>query len=989
MKQRSHDRGITALFILLLGAAIVLGLTNSGAHAYYGNNACLGGDMPKGIKLTQWNLRSICPTGHNTTLDQLRHIVRDPWKECHVLCITETWLNETYQDKDLLIKSFHPPQRRDRVGKSGGGVAIYILDGYDFVRRGDLESDSFEAVWIEVKPTNSKPLLICAVYRPPDSPIDQWLSGLEDQIESAYTTDSHILIMGDFNVDMVAENCDKDKLCLSMSQFNMTQIVDQPTRCTAQSQTLIDHIWTTSPNTTKQCKVPHIGLSDHYPTCVTLNRKENKHQHISIKYRSFKNFDCEKFQEDLNCYPWSIMDMFDDVNDALDTFQRAFMEIVDKHAPEKEKRVKRQWQPGWMNDEILESMRNRDYHKKKNNTDLYKIWRNKCVNQIRKAKSDYYADLVKAGQGDTRKLWSYMKELNPKTPSSLPTSLQSGAADNLSIANELNVFFTDIVKKYIPQDRIEYDPKTLLDLITNTQHDQRLFEVPPLTVAETQKLLKSLPTDKATGLDGIPSKVLSCAANQIAPAICKIINLSLETGVFPDKWKHAKVTPIHKGGVLSDTNNYRPISVLCGLSKIAERHIHNHLYNHMKPHLHKAQSGFRSNYSCETALSRIIDMWTKNMDSQMLNGIILLDLRKAFDLIDHEILITKLGKYNIGLKTLHLLRSYLSERKQQVLFKQTLSDVQQVKSGIPQGSIIGPLLFISYMNDLPLTLNASSYIDMYADDATITHATKTIAELNVALTNDLSAVTAWCKNNRMAINSTKTKAMLITSAQKRRGLSDILSIALNEEPLEVVDKENLLGVKIDNDLTWKDQVDSVCRKVARNIALLRRIKTHLDIPMRRMFYMAYIQPHTDYCLTIWGMSHHIDRVQKLQNMALRVISDEPRHTRSLTLYKKFRVMKISDRIDYKMVALTYKAVNGIAPDYMTDMFKPVRDTHTRSTRAAAAGDLAVPVARLKLRRNALAHRGAKLFNQCNNDVRTAGSIECFKKRYFNEYFDNL
>jgi len=945
--------------------------------------------MQKGIKLVQWNLRSICPTSNNTKLDELRYILQNPWDKCHVLCITETWLNDSYQNKDIAISGYHPPERCDRSNKSGGGVAIYVIDGYDFRRCDDLETPNIESVWIEIKPTNSKPLLVCTVYRPPDAAVEQWLTDFETQVETAYASQAHILVMGDLNINMQIHSNERDKLSSSMGAYAMSQMIEQPTRCTANIETLIDHVWTTEPETIRECRVQQVGLSDHYPTCVVVNGKTNKNQHISINYRSFKNFDMESFNKDIDECPWSVIDVFDNVNDVLSTWHSMLMDILNKHAPMKEKRVKRKWQPGWMTDEIIECMKTRDYHKKKNEDQLYRTWRNKCVNLIRSAKQTYYAQLVENCHGDTRKLWGYMKELSPAPASNLPTKLENGDSDPTSIANQLNDFFIDVVNKFIPTERRAYDSSLLDRFAEQNNAGGSLFEIPKLTVTETEKMLQDISENKSTGIDGIPPKILKKAAKSLAPSICKIINLAIESGTFPDQWKSAKVTPIHKGGSTTDTSNFRPVSVLCAISKIVERHIHDKLYAHTKKFLHQAQSGFRKNYSCETALSRIIDIWTANMDAQLMNGVVLLDLRKAFDLIDHTILLEKLQKYDVGPRTLSLLESYLCERQQQVHFKGALSDVRQVRSGVPQGSIVGPLLFILYMNDLPLVINRETNIDMYADDATITFAAKALSDIECKLNDDLNSINNWCINNRMAINTKKTKAMLITTAQRRKGLTSEPSITLNGDKLEHVTHERLLGVVVDQDLLWKEQVDAVCLKLSRNISLLRRIKPYLDETLRRMFYMAYIQPHTDYCLTVWGMSHHVSRVRKLQNIALRVIADEPPRTSSLPLFKRLRVMPIGERVKYKMTAITYKALHEVAPDYICDMFSYVSDTHTRTTRASTNGDLSLPNAKLKLRRNALSYQGAKLYNDCDTNIRNAGTIKTFKQRYYKQCFLNM
>ena len=965
--------------------------SNHGAHSYYGNAAELCGGMSRGLKVVQWNLRSICPTGNNTKLDELRLILRDPWKQCHVLGDTESWLNETYDNKDVAIDGYHPPQRCDRVGKSGGGVAVYVIDGFDFMRRTDIETPDIESVWIEMKPRNSKPILICTVYRPPDSNLDQWLEGLEVQINSAYTGSAHIVVMGDINVNYLSDSAEKDKLCACMRQYEMRQIVKDATRCTTHKQSLIDHVWISSTNYTPEIKVPVIGTSDHSPTCLVMSSKGfNVNQHTSIRYRSFKNFDENKFKSDTGEVPWGVLEMFDDPNDFLGVWNDLFLNVLDSHAPMREKRVKRQWQPGWLTDDIVESMRTREYHKAKKNDELYKHWRNKVVSQIRQSKIEYYESLVRANAGNTHKIWSYMKELAPRATSVLPSRLQDGGDSKFDVANDFNNFFTEIVTKYIPTDNNNFDTTCVEECATRGGSDAAdTFEIPHITISQTVEILSSLDINKATGVDGIPSRVLKLASAQIAPSICKLINLCLDQGVFPSQWKQAKVSPIHKGGQIDDPGNFRPVSILCTLSKIFERHIHNCLYEHLQPYLYHGQSGFRQNHSCETALSRMVDLWTKNIDAGNINGVILLDLRKAFDLINHRILLTKLQKYKVGEMSIKLLDSYLSDRTQFVAFKGANSDPLYVRSGVPQGSIVGPLLFLAYMNDLPVCLSDGSSLDMFADDSTLTAAAKSVPQIEASLNCDLEAVNMWCLNNKMAINSVKTKAMLLTTSQRRSNMQTNINVSLSGDKLEVVDKAKLLGVIVDHNLTWKSQIDNVCLKMTKHIALLRRIKPFLSQEMRKTYYMAYIQSSTDYCLTIWGHCSDIHRVRKLQNLALRIIADEPRRTSSLPLFRRYRVMPITDRLTYRINSLVFKSMNGMAPDYLSDMFTLVSASHGRRTRASTNGDLAVPRHKLNLRKNTLAIRGPQLFNDCDNSIKMSGSMQTFKYAYYKNYFSHL
>ena len=448
-------------------------------------------------------------------------------------------------------------------------------------------------------------------------------------------------------------------------------------------------------------------------------------------------------------------------------------------------------------------------------------------------------------------------------------------------------------------------------------------------------------------------------------------------------WKQARVSAVHKKGDVNDMENYRPISVLPITSKIIERHVHKHLYLHMHPMLHVSQSGFREGHSCETALINMLDQWTKSIDDGDLNAVIMLDLKKAFELINHELLLEKLLAYNVSELSSTWFKSYLQNRYQVVSLQNGLSDKLSVPSGVPQGSIIGPLLFIIFVNDLPLHLSASNIVDMYADDTTITTTGKCLDDVKGNVDTLVNEAESWCKGNCMALNMEKTKGMLITTRQKRRRLSKD-EITTFSQRISLTDKHKVLGVIVDQDLTWNEHVQYVARRVSSYVALLRRIKQFLPIRVRRIFFMAYIQSCYDFCLSVWGASCHITRIEKLQKLAIRVVLDRPKRESSKPLFKEMHIMPMSTRVDFKQTLLVYKALNQLAPTYLQRMF--LRKEQEKKTRSVTQGDLCIPKVRTKLRKMTLVVRGAELYNSCNRCVREADSVLKFKRNYICDFF---
>ena len=541
----------------------------------------------------------------------------------------------------------------------------------------------------------------------------------------------------------------------------------------------------------------------------------------------------------------------------------------------------------------------------------------------------------------------------------------------------------------------------LKDFIESRISEDIHFEIPPVSEEFILKQLSSLDDSKAVGLDGISPKLLRMGAPALAAPLTRLLNLSISTGIFPEEWKTAKVVPIHKKGSLQDTGNFRPVSILSTLSKLLERHVHIAFYDFLKHFnlLHIAQSGFRNLFSCESALLNIVNKWTKAIDDDYMNGVILLDLRKAFDLIDHDILISKLRIYKCSERTIQWFSSYLKGRTQCTIFKGKTSEKLPIKTGVPQGSILGPLFFILFINDLPMALQDSE-ADMYADDSTITAQAKTVPKIEQSLNKDANIITQWCSENKMAAHATKTKVMLITTWQKRASLPENerkLNVIMNGEQLENVESERLLGVTVNNNLSWEKHIDNIVSKVNSKLALLRSIKGCLPLVARKMFSNAHILPYMDYCSTVWGSSPHVSNLLLAQKRAARTILDikgksmmEPEN-RTHILFSRLQWMSIQDRIDYRKATIVYKSLNNLAPQYMCDMFQYAPRAQNTRLCVKACNDkaLQVPPGKHKvIFENSFSYSSVKLWNSLKPELRNCSSLNSFKENYLRNYFNS-
>ena len=388
-------------------------------------------------------------------------------------------------------------------------------------------------------------------------------------------------------------------------------------------------------------------------------------------------------------------------------------------------------------------------------------------------------------------------------------------------------------------------------------------------------LLSKLCKSKATGLDNISAKLLRECPDLIAESLTYIFNQSLLTGIFPDEWKSARVTPLYKNsGKRNDPTNYRPISVIPVVAKVFERVVYHQLYYYLTKNciLSRYQSGFRSLHSTVTALLEATDSWAMNIDRGFVNAVVFLDLKKAFDTVDHNILLTKLQYYGIRGSCHNWFTSYLSNRTQTCPMNSFMSSPKLVKCGVPQGTILGPLLFLLYINDLPNCLYFSQP-RMYADDTSLTFASVDLKHIDDCLNYDLNRVYIWLSANKLTLNLTKTEFMLVASRQKLSTFSEIPSFSINDHPVKQVSSVKSLGVHIDQNMSWECHIQNICKKIASALGAIRRIRHLIPFNILINVYDSLVQPHFNYCSVVWGNcgSGLSEKLQKLQNRAARIL----------------------------------------------------------------------------------------------------------------------
>ena len=453
-----------------------------------------------------------------------------------------------------------------------------------------------------------------------------------------------------------------------------------------------------------------------------------------IEARTMRNFNSENFLNDLNQQPWAeVCHNAADPNKMWQIWKSLLMETIDKHAPIRIKRVGKKNSP-WVTGELRRLLFERDslWHQ-------YKQFRNRANNETKRAKRLYFTNNLELHKHDMKKTWKLINDLNSRHCRTSSYIKEIKIDDQIvnspnQMAETFNTYFSNVgsnLSDEIPSS-VDSNPEDYLDPTDGT------FSLQFPSVNTVTRLLKTIDEKKSAGLDNIPNKLLKIAAEVVAPSLTKIFIQSIITETFPEEWKEARVSPLYKNGAKNDPSNYRPISVVPTVSKIYEKIIYDQLYDYLNTYnlLTHCQSGFRSFHSTLTALLEATNDWSVNIDNGMLNGVVFIDLKKAFDTIDHEILLLKLSNYGVDSTSLKLFESYLTNRSQKCKVNGELSNSSPLTCGIPQGSSLGPLLFLIYINDLPNCLDMAQP-RMFADDTSVSYASDSLDEIQNVINSEL------------------------------------------------------------------------------------------------------------------------------------------------------------------------------------------------------------------------------------------------------------
>lgn len=946
-----------------------------------------------GLKLFHLNIRSLRNTAH---LLQLREFALS--NGIDVLTISETWLNSTVSNSEININDYKL-QRLDRLHKKGGGVCAYIRKEIKAVvlkEITEISETNFHQLWIKLQYKKSKSVLICVSYRPPDCPSTCFENSFKANYIQALTLGKPIVVLGDLNCDMLKDGVDQKKLVDVCTELNLSQVIISPTRITRNSQSLIDVILVSSPTLVLTSGVLNIPISDHLPIYAVLNLKSSKPKPSYIKVRSYKNYQPSAFIADLTANSERLLasSQDKDVNAKLSIFNDVFYTTLNIHAPIKSIKVRSRPCP-YVTKEIKELMKLRNrlhrcFLQTRNVYDWnnYKQARKTVKTTLLNAERKHVSDEISKNKNNPSSLWKTINRCLPLKE----IDRQVYSKDPKVVATEFNEFFSKVGSRAAEASarlKIENNIEPLRTFPITSPHCE-LFNFTPVSRAVVRRIISSMPSNKSPGPDKVSMRVIKDCLSVILDPLTDIINCSLTTSTFPDEWKLAEVIPLIKEGDHELAENNRPLSLLNVISKVCEKVALEQFgsYLNISGCLSPHQSGNKKHHSTESLNVLVTDAMLEAMDEKKLTALVLLDLSKAFDSINHSFLLHKLTCVGASPAALKWFSSYLSGRHQVVRIGSAVSTPLPITHGVPQGAILSPLLFCIYLNDLPLT-NQVCNLDSYVDDTKV-YLSFPINNVNQAIKNleeDLYKVAMWFCENQLLINPDKTKFLLVGTRQLMQSLPTKITLNFLGKILEPVTSVRDLGVIIDSHLTYDAHISMVVSSCMAKLCQINRVRNSFDNSTLSLIISALVFSKLFYCSTVWCNTSdtNIKKLQKVQNFAARIVTRTRKFDHITPVLHQLKWLPIQQQLLYRDALMTYKSVYGLAPTYLCTKLSKRMETHDRFTRNRDS--LNIPLYRSASGQRSFKYRAAKLWNDMDQLLKEIPNYFTFK-RMLKRSFEN-
>ena len=729
-------------------------------------------------------------------------------------------------------------------------------------------------------------------------------------------------------------------------------------------------------------------ISDHMPNFMIMKHTKFPKNSLNRKVRSFKKFIVNNYQEDVASIDISPV-LNRDVDDIYKYYHDQLLAVINKHAPYITlTKMQIDWsKKPWIGKRIQSLIKQKEHLYSKYLSKKSKFWYNRyrsLCDMVKKctaeSKKKYFAWYFKTNINNSKKIWKGINEIihNKHARSSEAIFLDDDGqiiTDQKKVANRFNKFYTTIADKLVT--KLGKPTTKFQDYLRNpNEHSIFLNETEP---GEISILLSKLDVTKSGDIYGITPRLIKDAGPAMVSNLCIIFNKCLTSGTFPQLLKPAKVIPIYKADSRMLASNYRPISLLPIIGKLFEKIIFKRISSFVTKYniLFRRQYGFQNAKSTEHAVLDIQENILNSLENHRIPCCIFLDFAKAFDTVNHSILLSKLNHYGIRGQAFKLIESYLTDREQCVQLNESTSSMETIKHGVPQGSILGPLLFLLYINDIS---NCSKVLNFYlfADDTTIFFSHKNFAILEETINTELAHVSEWLIANKLSLNVGKSNALVF---RHTRGTLPPLNIKINGLPIDEKEYAKYLGILIDNKLNFQKHIQHVNSKLSKGNAILSMVRYYLPKDVLINTYHAFIQPHIDYGLNIWGHTTktHLTTIERQQRKALRLMNFKKKRDETTELFKQDRILPLDKNLFLQSAKLIWKASNNLLPPPLNPLFRKRPNSNS----------FYLPYRRLDMTHRCSSYQWIHMWNSIPKNIQSSVSINILKNNLKKHLFSQL
>lgn len=938
-----------------------------------------------GISIAHINVRDLLSTN---TKDDVHRILHN--YKFHILGLSETWLYEQIPDNEVHCSGYQTI-RLDRPNiksykQRGGGLLLYVTECFSVSKVNVIHNTTVEILHVKLTKEFLKPIHVVIVYKPPTTTTSTFIDSLKKHLEISNEFETYVL--GDFNINMMKFDENHKKLQSAMNDYNYVQLIKKPTRTTLTTESLLDCIFTNKPALHQISGIMPLDISDH-DLVYTVRKKQKtpKFTHKFADLRCFKSTDIEKMRDMVKTAPWWIFEYCITAKEKYDILEKTINHILDIHAPVKRVRIIPNKKP-WMNTEYdnlsKEAEKARKLYKftlDKQDHIAYKKIRNRINHYKLKMKASKIKESIAEDPTGSKEAWKIVnREVGRgKAEAKIPPLRH----EDQFVTDEKEKL--DLLAKHFTSNPTN---KTKDVYVPNSFHEHICegacthFDSVKVRVDDVKYVIKTLNSNKPSGLDNIPMKFFKYCIEEISPALATVIQAMLNTGYFPDQLKVAKIIPIYKQkGEKTLVNNYRPISILSSCAKIIEKIMYLHLNRYLEDNniIMPEQHGYRRNHSTQSAVIILTDEIKKSIDQSEKVGAVFVDFQQAFDRVDHQALLLKLFNFGIRGPVLKWFQSYFTSRKIKVTKDGNLSETFNLISGCPQGSALSSVIFSLYLCDIPNELTNSKFI-YYADDLALFTSASDTTEIKSKLQQDLNNLNNWCTKNNMKINVSKTKYMLFTSVRKKNEPNEFI-LEIDKQIVERVKSFKYLGVTLDETLNYEEHYNYVCKSMSARLYMLKRYKNYFTARWRHIFCTSLILSVLDYCLPVWGnvSQTKLERINKIIYRAAKLVVNPMTYGKCIgnDLIEHLNWLWAEERQYGYMLEFIYK--NIIHVNSVTESFKyfEKRPCSKRSSRQIY--DFVVPLMKREIGKSSFFYRGIIAWNSLPTSLKERRGVHFNKE----------